>query len=73
MKSPPLPVVWISRPGLPAILDSSYNKQINLFILLYFMLSYILIYLSSLSSFFSGSIKCSHAIMSVARESETTE
>ena len=25
--APPLPVVWISRPGLPAILDSSYNKH----------------------------------------------
>ena len=25
--APPLPVVWISRPGLPAILDSSYNKK----------------------------------------------
>ena len=35
--APPLPVVWISRPGLPAILDSSYNKKkshtINLLIL----------------------------------------
>ena len=28
--APPLPVVWISRPGLPAILDSSYNKHFSL-------------------------------------------
>ncbi len=26
--APPLPVVWIFRPGLPAILDSSYNKNL---------------------------------------------
>ena len=46
--APPLPVVWISRPGLPAILDSSYNKKkstkIILLIYLYLALSYHHIY-----------------------------
>ena len=31
--APPLPVVWFSRPGLPAILDSSYNKHLILYTL----------------------------------------
>ena len=33
--APPLPVVWFSRPGLPAILDSSYNKNFLLLDLIY--------------------------------------
>ena len=54
--APPLPVVWISRPGLPAILDSSYNtKKSQLYlhkfntrikaICKFFLFSFYLIYL----------------------------
>ena len=44
--APPLPVVWFSRPGLPAILDSSYNNTIYL---IYLHDLFFIYYLSSIS------------------------
>ena len=38
--APPLPVVWISRPGLPAILDSSYNNKTLTYLILHFLIFY---------------------------------